>query len=100
MVAEETNPATVARKIMGVEWEKDPFLKEVDLDASHPSCPFRETDVWCRAVRIKGKRKDWVYPRCPMQREIGSGHTRYDGAPPECPLRHGEIVIKRKNDQA
>ena len=92
---DETDPATVARRIMGVEWEKDPFIREVELDKGHPLCPFRENDMWCRAARKRGKRKTWVYPRCPIK-ERGSGGMVYKGAPPECPLRHGEIVIRRK----
>jgi hypothetical protein len=46
-------------------------------------------------VRKRGKRKDWVYPPCPAKERRASG-TVYLGAPPECPLRHGEITVRRK----
>jgi len=75
---------------MGVEWEKDPFVREVDIDRPH--CPFQENGTWCRAARKKGVRKDWVYPRCPNL----TPHSKDRGAAPECPLRFGEIIIKRK----
>lgn len=91
-MGKETDPAQVARRIMGIEWQTNPFLKEVNLDVVRPLCPFRE-DVYCRAVRKRGKRKDWVYPRCP---DIVPHHRKPTGPPPECPLRFGEIVIKRK----
>lgn len=88
-MSDGTDPRTVSARIMGI-WAEDPFLKEINVDAGWPQCPFREQH-WCRAADVKGTRKASVSLSCPT-RSRGMGA----GAPPQCPLRYGEIVVRRK----
>jgi hypothetical protein len=80
--------AKVAARLMG-EWEKDPFTQEVDLDSRYPDCPFRMHWNGCRAAKVKGTRKEWIYLTCPTM-----FRGKSIGAPEKCPLRCDGIVIK------
>jgi len=86
-----TDPRKVAARLMGL-WENDPFTNVVDIERDLPHCPFRE-NYSCTAAKKRGVRKEWVMLPCPLKGRRGSV---FNGAPPECPLRYGEIVVRRK----
>ncbi len=84
------NPATVAARLMGL-WEEDPFTCQVRLNFPY-ECPFFR-DHWCSAAKVSGVRRGKdksVALRCPEKDKEGKSI-----APPKCPLRFGDITVKR-----